>query len=89
MDVEACQVKLVFSPSSQLPSGSMRDASMIRGASLLSKDMSIMEEDTNLSMDTADMISRGAFRCMALHKKGLYIGGEVRLAVNTSLSASM
>lgn len=51
---------------------------MIRGASLLSKDMSIMEEDTTLSAETAEVITRGAFRCMALHKKGLYIGGEVR-----------
>jgi len=55
-----------------------RDASIIRGASLLSKDMTIMEEDFSIAnSDIASLLTTGALNCMALHKKGLYIGGKV------------
>ena len=74
-DAENGQVKLIFSPAAHSVEQFARDASLIRGTSLLSKEMSIMEEDGG--DETHSQLTQGAVNCMALHKNGLYIGGNV------------
>ena len=74
----------MFSPKT------LREGSTLsRGASLLSRGMSILEEDTTMDLDDAtSQISYGSFDCMVLHKKGLYIGGQVCTCVSQTVNRS-
>lgn len=76
-DNESGQLKLIFTPTAPNVDQLARDPSLMRGTSLLSKDMSILEEDSTFpAADSTMSLTRGAVDCMALHKKGLYIGGK-------------
>lgn len=76
VDGESWVIKPIFLPQLQHRRSTTLDISLSKGASLLSKDMSILEEDSTLT-DTQVAISSGALNCMSLHKNGLYVGGKV------------
>ena len=82
-DAESGLLKLIFAPTTHNVTQLARDATLLRGTSLLSKEMSIMEEEAEaMPPNSTSPLGQGAINCMALHKHGLYIGGNVSVFIS-------